>query len=408
MQCPVLLDLCCRMGGATTGYQHAGFFVIGVDVEKQKGYPGDVFIYDDMFNVLSREFLTEHSVVCIHASPPCQEANALNIGTNNTRANEHKQVIPALRARLRDLNVPYVLEQPTSSRKGTIRRDLTLCMDMFKGTMKPPWVQKHRSFEINGFTVPQPKHKKHKGFVRGWRHGVNRIGTCAPYVAGYGAGGGKATAEELQHAMQIDWMNDRFDLCEAIPPAYTKFIGDCFLKGPPSMGDPYDYTAKFSDQKTGASHFEEKAAAWCKTCFGTGRLTGDPSTVACFDCCKHEVTVNGDEIACRKCGRGMRHVSEGRYEAVPVLSPAQQSLESRQHDLIFPMMPKCSSCGSKTSKPFRKGPNNEFACADCFRSWRFMGSDAVQAYDNWKVVQDEQADTEWKVCEEKIRSDLGE
>ena len=102
-------------------------------------------------------------------------------------------------------------------------------MDTFKGDMPPPWVQKHRSFEISGFTVERPKHKRHEGYVRGWRHGIERRGRDAPYVAGYGASGGKATAAELRHAMQIDWMTERFDLCEAIPPAYTEYIGRSFL-----------------------------------------------------------------------------------------------------------------------------------------------------------------------------------
>jgi hypothetical protein len=102
-------------------------------------------------------------------------------------------------------------------------------MDTFKGDMPPPWVQKHRSFELSGFTVPQPPHVKHSGYVRGYRHGINRTGSTAPYVAAYGDGGGKATAAEIAHAMQIDWMTDRFDLCEAIPPAYAEYIGKAFL-----------------------------------------------------------------------------------------------------------------------------------------------------------------------------------
>ena len=132
-----------------------------------------------------------------------------------------------------------MIEQPASSKKLTIRKDLTLCMDMFKGDMPPPWVQKHRSFEISGFTVPQPPHPKgkvagHDGYVRGWRgrHGdVPGFYREGPYVAPYGDGGGKAKAWEMQHAMKIDWMTDHFDLREAIPPDFSEYIGRAFLAG---------------------------------------------------------------------------------------------------------------------------------------------------------------------------------
>jgi|SRR6185312_2398490 len=235
MNRPVLLDLFCRMGGATVDYQRAGFYVIGVDIEPQPGYPGDEFVQTDVLCYLGDipfgphiADLGEHPAL-IHASPPCQEGNTATM-TNRTRGivDSHVQLVPPTRALLDRIGIPYVIEQPTSSRAGLIRRDLTLCMDMFKGDMPPPWVQKHRSFELGnwpGFLPAAPKHPKHAGRVRGWRHGQYFDG---PYVAAYGKGGGKATAEEAAHAMKIDWMTDRFDLCEAIPPCYTDFIGRAF------------------------------------------------------------------------------------------------------------------------------------------------------------------------------------
>jgi hypothetical protein len=237
MNKPIALDICCRMGGATKGLQRAGFYVIGVDIEPQSGYPGDRFVVEDGLLVLEHwdEVLDEIGVrpSLIWQSWPCQEANTATM-TNRKRgiADAHRQFIPEARALSDRIGIPYVLEQPASSRKSTIRRDLTLCMDTFKGDMKPPWVQKHRSFEFGCWTgIPwprQPEHVKHPGKVRGWRHGEYFDG---PYVAGYGNGGGKATAEELRHAMGIDWMTDRFDLCEAIPPAYSEYIGKAFLAG---------------------------------------------------------------------------------------------------------------------------------------------------------------------------------
>lgn len=108
------------------------------------------------------------------------------------------------------------MEQPNG--RAPVRRDLSLCGEMFG-----LGVLRHRVFELGGdWTVPQLAHPKHRGYVRGYRHGVYRDG---PYVAAYGSGGGKATVTEMQHGMGITWTSVREELTEAIPPAYTQFIG---------------------------------------------------------------------------------------------------------------------------------------------------------------------------------------
>jgi hypothetical protein len=241
MSKPIALDICCRKGGATVGLQRAGFYVIGVDIDPQPGYPGDEFWQTDGLKVLelllhsggrvSHLDLGSFTPDLVWQSWPCQDGNTATAG-NRARgiADTHQQFIPEARELSEKIGIPYVIEQPTFSRAGLIRRDLTLCMDMFKGDMPPPWVQKHRSFELGcwpSYATPHcPVHPKHTGYVRGWRHGEYRDG---PYIAAYGAGGGKGTAAEIAHAMQIDWMTDRFDLCEAIPPAYSEHIGRALL-----------------------------------------------------------------------------------------------------------------------------------------------------------------------------------
>lgn len=234
----IALDICCRKGGATKGLQRAGFYVIGVDIEPQARYPGDEFWKRDGLDVLQgiidranvySDMRGSIRPALIWQSWPCQDGNTAT-ASNRIRGikDDHEQFIPRARELSDKIGIPYVIEQPAASRKGLIRRDLTLCMDMFKDDMPPPWIQKHRSFEFGhwpGEIPVAPKHRKHEGYVRGWRHGIERWGKNAPYVAGYGDGGGKATAAELRHAMQIDWMIDRFDLCEAIPPAYAEWIG---------------------------------------------------------------------------------------------------------------------------------------------------------------------------------------
>ena|SRR5688572_29535593 len=270
MNKPIALDICCRKGGATKGLQRAGFHVIGVDIDPQPGYVGDEFIQWDGLDVL-RDLLNpvgyfaDQRPALVWQSWPCQAANTATAGNRaKGLADSHYQFIPEARELSDRIGIPYVLEQPSSSVKGTIRKDLTLCMDMFKGDMPPPWVQKHRSFElgcweghktfpyqpehptgtVRGPSIwPFPKPAGHTGYVRGHRHGVVRRGPEAPYVAAYGDGGGKAEAAEIAHAMGIDWMHspeprtkaqekaERFDLCEAIPPAFSEYIGRAFLAG---------------------------------------------------------------------------------------------------------------------------------------------------------------------------------
>ena len=67
-----------------------------------------------------------------------------------------------------------------------------------------------------------PPHPPHRGRVAGCRHGEWFDG---PYYAVYGTGGGKGTAKQWQEAMGIDWLPYKYELAEAIPPAYTEHIG---------------------------------------------------------------------------------------------------------------------------------------------------------------------------------------
>ncbi|MFE3825233.1 DNA methylase [Streptomyces sp. NPDC059092] len=216
---PRLLDAFCCIGGAARGYQEAGFHVTGVDVRPQPDYCGDVFHQGDAI-----EFIRAHGrdFDFIHTSPPCQGEGSPAKGTNAARltaaGRSHPRLIVPTRAALDAIGRPYVIENVAGSE---VRKDLRLCGESFGLA-----VLMHRYFELSGWTVDQPAHPRHRGRVRGWRHGEYFDG---PYVAAYGKGGGKATVEEIRAAKGIDWSTDHFNLREALPPAYTRWIGAAFL-----------------------------------------------------------------------------------------------------------------------------------------------------------------------------------
>jgi hypothetical protein len=143
------------------------------------------------------------------------------VGTNQSQGwgGTHEDLVAPTRELLDGTGLPYVIEQPIG--RAQIRKHLTLCGEMFG-----LGVIRHRNFEAGGWTTMQPAHVPHRGRVRGYRHGRYFDG---PYVAPYGSGGGKATVPEMQAAMGITWTDVREELTEAIPPAYTEWIGRQFL-----------------------------------------------------------------------------------------------------------------------------------------------------------------------------------
>ena len=212
---PTILDLCCRVGGASAGYVAVGWNVVGVDIEPIEDYPFEFHQADAL------EFGSKYGgdFDAAHASFPCQSQTTLQKGTNKARGYEYPNLIPAGREMLLSLGIPFVMENVPSSE---LRRDVVLCGEMFGLS-----VIRHRVFEVHGFDLWQPPHVKHRGRVAGMRHGEWFTG---PYFAVYGDGGGKGTVEQWQQAMGIGWTADRKNLAEAIPPAYTEFIGAQLLE----------------------------------------------------------------------------------------------------------------------------------------------------------------------------------
>lgn len=235
-----ILDLYSAGGGAAMGYRKAGFEVYGVekDADRAAHYPFSVRV-GDAIDTLKRilrgesvwftkkparkghsftpdvEFLRLGDFDAIHASPPCQANTALTKGNRGRGwVDTHVDMIPETRELLDQTRLPYVIENVQGA---SMRRDLTLCGEMFG-----LGVIRHRYFELGRWSMPEPEHIPHRGRVAGYRHGEWYDG---PYFAVYGNGGGKGTVEQWQEAMGIDWLSDRKLLAEAIPPAYSEFVG---------------------------------------------------------------------------------------------------------------------------------------------------------------------------------------
>lgn len=196
------------------GYHKAGFEVVGVDINPQPNYPFEFHQGDAIEFVMAYG----HEFDAIHASPPCQSSSALTKGTNKGRI--YPNLIPATREALAATGKPSVIENVQGA---DVRRDLTLCGEMFGLS-----VIRHRYFEIEGFSAPKPQHLKHRGRVAGYRHGEWFDG---PYFAVYGNGGGKGSLRQWQQAMDIDWMTNKKEIAESIPPAFTEYIGKFLIEG---------------------------------------------------------------------------------------------------------------------------------------------------------------------------------
>jgi DNA (cytosine-5)-methyltransferase 1 len=201
---PRLLDLFCGAGGAAAGYHRAGFEVVGVDLKPQPNYP---FVFHQLdVRELPNFFLAAHQFV--HASPPCQAYSPLGaLSPDKT----YPDLVAFTRALLVGSGVPYVIENVMSAPL-IKERSIVLCGSMF-GLR----TYRHRRFESSmDLTAPEhPKHtvltatKQRKArWAEGWN--VSITGDVGVYVG--------------PEAMGIDWMNGN-ELCEAIPPAYTEFIG---------------------------------------------------------------------------------------------------------------------------------------------------------------------------------------
>lgn len=210
---PVLLDAFCGAGGAARGYVDAGFDVVGVDIEPQPNYPYE-FVQGDAI-----EFILEHGHQFDggHGSPPCQ--GYLNLGAVNRalgRDLDHPDLIAATRAAFEQVGFPYIIENVEDARD-KLRDPVRLCGSSFGLPLR-----RHRLFESSVPLVAPPcNHRWQTGkrYWTGWRPKGETV--LSTVVQIYGNAGGR---DEWPAALGIDWMTPK-EMCEAIPPAYTEFLG---------------------------------------------------------------------------------------------------------------------------------------------------------------------------------------
>jgi len=198
---PRLLDLFCGAGGASAGYHRAGFDVTGVDIAPQPRYPFEFHQADAMTFPLD-------GFDAIHASPVCK---LWSVATPAWARGNHQNQIPQVRARLLAIGVPWVIENVPGA---PLRPDYKLC----------------------GCICGLPELRRERWFETSW-HGFEMRPPCIHppgsviTVAGHGEPSGPRMAHgviahkaDWERAMRIGWMS-RDELAQAIPPAYTEYIG---------------------------------------------------------------------------------------------------------------------------------------------------------------------------------------
>lgn len=202
---PRLLDLFSGAGGAGMGYAQAGFEVVGVDHRSQLRYPFEFHQADALTYPLD-------GFDAIHASPPCQAYTPL--GALHPHK-EYPDLVAATRTELMASGLPYVIENVMAAPLLTAS-SITLCGGMF-GLR----TYRRRRFEspIPLVAPPHPPHvirtatkRRRELWDLGWH--VSVTGDVGVYVG--------------PEALGVDWMTGN-ELCQAIPPAYTRFVGEQLL-----------------------------------------------------------------------------------------------------------------------------------------------------------------------------------
>ena len=192
---PRLLDLFCGAGGVAMGYHRVGFEVVGVDIKPQPHYPFEFHQADALTYPLE-------GFDAYHASPPFQHFTMMqNIVKSRIK---HPDYIEPVRLRLKTTQKPYVIENVY---KAPLQGHLMLC-----GTMFGLRIIRHRFFECPWMELTFLPPCNHSDIYDPWhKDGIGQ-------------------REKLLDTMKINWFMTRPEVREAIPPAYTEYIGKYLME----------------------------------------------------------------------------------------------------------------------------------------------------------------------------------
>lgn len=221
---PLLLDLFCGDGGAAKGYHDAGFDVVGVDIAPHPLYPFD-FVQMDAFEYMANTDLSRFAA--FHGSPPCQAFCVLRHLTKGV----YPELVSETREAFELTGKPYVIENVIGA---PLRNTVTLCGTMFRlKTECGAELRRHRKFETNWtvWSVPYCRHgqSRRKGLTTVANRVISITGNTPQRQIVRNVTRETFTVNAARIAMGIDWMTMK-GLSQAIPPAYTKFIGDQLMR----------------------------------------------------------------------------------------------------------------------------------------------------------------------------------
>lgn len=209
---PLLLDLFCCEGGAAMGYHLAGFDVIGVDIRPQPRYPFPM-VQADALNPPFELSMFD----AIHASPPCQ---MYSVSTVQHRHNDYPDLVGPTRELLERSGLPWIIENVEGApmvEPGQMTFDgrsaIMLCGSMLGMTR----LQRHRIFETN-WPLVSPMVCRHQT----QRDVMSIVGHSEQ--GSTGRRGEDWGLDARREVMGMPWAS-RDAISEAIPPAYTEYIG---------------------------------------------------------------------------------------------------------------------------------------------------------------------------------------